>query len=1656
MTRPLMQESIGELTARAERNQESIAELELLRSELVHRSTLASRKLRAAVEQRIAELKSAKGHSSAPQNIDDASDMESDMDDQVGASREDVIVANPSLRKLFEETRRRLVETGTRNRLVHVNRANTRGNVLNIINERSDDVYGILSSGKKMRFLAIGKDSAKGDSAAGEDRLLDYEYGGDVPDGRYGDNQLEVMLGPDALQKRLLKIAREAKTAEEEQGVNILYIALGFMTWFEDSSSNVKREAPLVLVPVELKRNERTSTYDVQIRGDDLVTNLPLARRLKDDFGIELPDVDVDDVWRPSDYFDRVEEVFAGRDRWAIDRDGMQLGFFSFAKLLMYLDLDPERWPDGALEKHGLVTGLLHEGFASEEPTIQAEDRLDEILPPEAIFHVVDADASQAKVIEEVRRGRNLVVQGPPGTGKSQTITNIIATAAREGKSVLFVAEKMAALSVVHDRLVKTGLADICLELHSKAANKKAVLAELGRTLAAAGAIPNLPGPPVALKEARDRLNGIASALHSPIGETGETAFTTLARQAYFLGKGVKPPTLQSEALAQMSQAEEDALVDALEKIADLVLDLGPPHEHPFRDIKNFDLQPVDLERLSQRCEDAAQSLAALQHRYGSIADALELSIPCSFGVIAPASDLLERLEDIPGQADGLIEVVWGIGDKRRLIATLEEGKAWREKFDAVEPFFVEPAFTSSVAHLRGALVAGSTSFFARLGGAYRGASKELAGLLRDGLPKKADERLALLDDLLEVQSRYARWNEDQSFCAVSLGENWRGSRTDFASLHQVGQWVVRLNDAELKIPIEAAISVARKSELLAAWQTELAKLADAARLEVERAFSMLALSTEAVDDVGLQSVATDWLIARIRAMVSAIPDYKKWAQYRQLVAVLDKAGLGDLCSRVNSGAIDGKTAATELRFARAERLWNRALSENRALEELRHLDRHKLVDEYQNYEKSLFKENVAAIRAQHLSQVPKGAQGEMRVVRGELGKKRAHIALRKLFTSAPTALRRIKPIMLMSPISVAQFLEPGLHEFDLLVMDEASQVRPEDALGAIARSRQIVVVGDQKQLPPTSFFDRLLGDGSEEEDEEEEDGEDLLGGAAKLGQLESVLSLCEARGLGSRMLEWHYRSRDPSLIKVSNREFYKDGLILPPSPLQDDPAYGLCFTKVDGVYDRGGRRDNRREGEAIVSRVREHAHRTPELSLGVVTFSSAQRNLITELLELARRQDPKLDEFLREGKSEDFFVKNIENVQGDERDVILVSVGYGPTSPGGPLTSMSFGPVNSEGGERRLNVLFTRARLRCEVFASFDPSAMDTSRTTREGPKILKRFLEFAQSGIMSDVEITGDDADSPFEEDVADAIRSMGFTVDHQVGSAGFKIDLGIRDPRRPGTYILAVECDGATYHSALWARERDRLRQGVLEHLGWRFHRIWSTDWFYNRSTELQRLQTALGQARSVNQDGIKVEGSNALMPDAQIKIEPDHFVVPDAEVREMARYQRANLRSPVMYEPHEAPLKLLAELVERIVEIEGPVHQQEISRRVAEAFGKERAGQRIYDVTLRALRRARQGSEKLRDLDEFWFTLDQKSSPPVRNRSLEQGPTLKAENIAIMEIVAALSIAHEDNAGGSDDDLIRYAAQLMGFKRVGSDLRARLQQGLQVWNSTANNS
>jgi len=1540
-----------------------------------------------------------------------------------------------NLSGLLEDARRRLVETGTRNRLIHVNRAAKRANVLDVIDERSADVFEILrAGGKKMRFQP--RDDEEEDQPDAEPLLLalsDQVEDPEERDARYRDLILETRLGPEALQRRLLRLFSDARTAEEEQGVNILYLALGFLRWFESDSSDIPRESPLILMPVELVRDDRRATFNLRARDTEIVTNMPLQERLRTDFGFELPEISEDEGFSPEEYFDELLGRISGRARWTIERDGMQLGFFSFSKLLMMRDLEPEQWPEGAFEGHPVLSGLLDGGFERSSPLFGPHERLDPKLDPKDLLHVVPADASQTRVIEEVRAGRNLVVQGPPGTGKSQTIANIIAAAAHDGKRVLFVAEKMAALTVVHDRLRKVGLGDLCLEIHSRAANKRALLDELARTLAAGAASRELPGPPDALREARDQLNGVADLLHEPVPGYGFTPFRAMAEIARFVGKEAPPPRIPRDGLAELNDATRRDLADRIGAFSELLTRTGPRTEHPFFGVGATALQPTDLQRLDPDLARAAEVVTVLRDAATRVAKtagwpALENLKDCEI-----LYDLLIAAAGQPEEARSATGALLSRSGDERLGEALEAGSAWAAAYEEASPTFTEAAFGTDPTALRARLTPGVGSFWARLFGPYRGASRELTTLLSVALPKSPPERLRLVDTLISVRGLRKTLSEEEGFLSALLGADWRGERTPFAALQAQAVWVTRLTGiAPIDTP-EALDQICAAAEAA----EELAPVLEVARATLGSLEARLNLSW---DDLTLADIEK-----RIIAMRDGIDRYGEWSRLSALYARLEADRLTPLLDILDEGVLSPDQAVDEFLYASAEARWESARAALPDLDALAHLDRHALVETFRGLDTSRMEETRRLVRAKHLAQLPTGASGQMGFLRGEMAKQRRHKPIRQIMRASGQMVQRIKPVLLMSPISIAQYLPPGSTEFDLLLIDEASQVRPEDALGAIARCKQIVVVGDQKQLPPTSFFDRVAGS---EEEEPEEDGEVR---AASATELESVLTLCEARGLNPAMLEWHYRSRDPSLITVNNAEFYEHRLILPPSPVQNDPDYGLAFRRVPGVYSsrsRGGGRPgtNRIEAEAVATAVAEHARTRPDLSLGVVAFSKAQSDMLTEVLEIARRDNEILDAFLREGRAEDVFVKNIENVQGDERDVILISVGYGPSEPNGRLSSMSFGPVNGEGGERRLNVLFSRARTRCLVFCSFDPNDIDTARTSRDGPRVLKRFLEFARSGQLAQPEVTGAPADSPFEEDVASVIRNLGYPCDHQVGAAGFRIDLGVRHPDQPGRYILAVECDGATYHSALWARERDRLRRDVLEGLGWQFHRVWSTDWFHRRHAEVDRLRAALEAAALAEGPDYTGANSDGLLPvalEADVAPAPQTVLPPPPELSAQA-YLSSSFTVKVSFEPHEAPLPLLTDLVTRIVQAEGPIHRDLVARRVAVAFGKLKTGKRIQEASDRALERAMRVGGMILD-GEFVMTPAQCEGPPVRDRSTNGAPTSAAQ-LPPVEIRAAAARVVAESGHMDRDELVVAAARLLGFARVGTELRGVIHAAL----------
>jgi very-short-patch-repair endonuclease len=1531
---------------------------------------------------------------------------------------------------LLREARDRLIDKGTRNRLVHVSNTGQRkprGKVLNVFNERSDDVFRILFDGTKMSFSGIEADENEQDES--ETPLLGV-ISEEVSEDRYTDSNLETALTPDQLQKKLISLHRDAKTSEEEQGVNVLYLALGFLRWREDKASAVDRFAPLILLPVDLVRNKRTATYDLKLRDEDMGTNLPLRERLAEDFGITLPEVEAEDGFYPTNYFAAVREAISSKPDWAVEGDTIQLGFFSFAKFLMMRDLDPANWPDGSLAALDVIDRLLTSRGFDAEPDLFGETSLDEALEPTDLIQVTEADASQTKVAEEVRAGRHLVVQGPPGTGKSQTITNILAAAVHDGKTVLFVAEKMAALSVVHDRMEACGLGGACLELHSRAANKKAVLAQLEQTLTRSRAVPEAELDTNQLKTVRDRLNSSASALHTPLADGRPKPFTLIGHQTMAEGSATLPPRSLNPALANLPYREAADIGVALRRLASLLALHGSLEKHPLFGVGDVDLTPPERLALGTELSSSASEVEAVSERATRIASLLGGAPPASLSEIGILAEAVARTRGVPFSSRNLAEAVLQLEKPqraRRLCALTAEAA---EAGNQARVVFKESALTRDLSDVSTALNAGRRSFIRRLFGAYKDASAQLADLLVEDLPRSAADRVTLVRRLTAYQGLRSQLETEAEYGKRAFGEAWSGEDTNVDLLGRMLDW----SDGVGSEPDEApALATLACDDTLDGFPARVAKLREA----LASVSKKLAFDWETADGASAESLPLPTLASRLGRLASGLDGFQEWQDCRALEAAA-RSCAPELTREVTAGRVASADAEERFIYEWAAASWKEARASSDALRSVAPGRQRADAEVFATLDSSLKASVRQRVRAAHLGRLPGVGDEGFNALSGELRKKTKLLPIRKLIERAGPAVQKAKPVFMMSPISVAQYLPPGSMRFDLLVIDEASQVRPEDALGAIARCEQIVVVGDQKQLPPTSFFDRLT------HNEVDEDDDEAMDGAVKATDTESILALCEARNVAPRMLEWHYRSRDPSLIAVSNDEFYQGRLVLPPSPLQDDPDYGLSLTRVDGVYDRGGRRTNKIEGKAVVDAVAEHARRSPDQSLGIVTFSSAQSNLIEELLEHERRSDPALDAFLREGGEEDLFVKNIENVQGDERDVIFVSVGYGPELAGQPLRSQSFGPVNAEGGGRRLNVLFTRSRLRCRVFCSFDPGDIRTDGKN-EGPRILKRYLQFALDGVLAEKAATGAGFDSPFEADVAREIERLGYKVDPQVGTAGFLIDLGVRHPKHEGRYMLAVEADGATYHSGLWTRERDRLRQEVLEHLGWRFHRIWSTDWFETRSQEVERLRAALAEAEAA--EALSVRGSRVpRAPDSQtdegVGIEPTRDVEqrPLASVWNVAPYTIAAppARSG---EPHEAPADVVDQVVREVVEVEAPVHIEEVGRRLASAFGKNRTGRRIQDAAQAAVRRITADGRFVIEDEEFVTTTERKNDPVVRSRASADAPA-KAHLLPPSELRAAVAQAIAIEPLASEEEVIVHVRDMLGFKRAGQDIKAAI--------------
>lgn len=1556
-----------------------------------------------------------------------------------------------SIRDRLLKERTALLDLSTRNRLLNTPLRTKNNRAIEIVDEKSVEVFRLLTSNKAFSFVP-GVQLSEADRAELDP---DDDVTGGIPQpdddtfddkgraSRHTDTRLQTRLTSEGLQKRLFDIWYDAQTLEQEQGVNILYLAIGLLRWFDSDTSDVARHAPLVLLPVKLERTSAADKFKLRWRDEPPSPNLTLQAKMKAEFALTIEDFKDEDEVDLASYCARIAETVANNKRWEVLPDSMVLGFFSFSKFLMYRDLDPDNWPtDAGIDSREMIGALLRDGFPESSPLVGEHDAIDDVIRPLELHHVVDADSSQTVVIAEAAGGRSLVVKGPPGTGKSQTITNIIAAAVARGKKVLFVAEKMAALDVVHRRLRQVGLGPLTLELHSNKVNKRTVLEELKRTRdaqhkPARGDLSVIDK----LGETSGFLNAFARRLHEPLKPSGLTPQAILG----LLARSQESTAPSGYLLAGADQWTREALVARRAVIADVAersRALGPAPANVWRGVRRDAIDPVERQALGERVQGLATAQVEADRHARVATEVLGAEVPRTVGDLNRSMAYLS-VTPLPSGLDRstLTSAPWN--DRDGLQRLIEAGRTYVAAWADAEQAFNEAGRTADFGFIRSSIVTKGAGLFRFLDGGYRAQIALLRSYLTAPLPKTPSERVALIDRMTAAQNAKGAFVAAEP-AGVAFGSAWKGERSDWSQLDAILAWrsshaalphVVwaRLSDVEDIAPIEKARMGVSKA--LPDLEARLDALVTELDLDLKRAFGVIAGS----------AIPLDVLANRLPEWLGDLEGISRFIAFASRARALSDLGADSLVDGLHDGRLDHTTLGPAFERAYAEVLRVTLFA---AWPELRSFDGdgyNNQVASFRQLDKARIGLAQEQIVAAHAEGRPRGAAGigPLGVLNAEIARKRGHKPIRVLLEQAGPAIQQLKPVFMMSPLSVAQFLKPGGMHFDLLVMDEASQIEPVDSLGAIARVNQIVVVGDERQLPPTAFFKKLTG---EEDPEESDDGITIQAKDA-----ESILELCLAKGVPHRMLSWHYRSKHQSLIAVSNREFYENKLFIVPSPYDAVAGMGLKFNLMkDTAYDRGGTRTNPKEAKAVAEAVIRHARTSPEQTLGVATFSVAQRQAILKELELLRRANPDVEEFFSGASNEPFFVKNLENIQGDERDVIFISVGYGKTETG--YLAHAFGPLSGEGGERRLNVLISRAKLRCEVFCNFTGADIDLERSRARGVTALKLFLTFAETGHFGLGEVTGEDFDSEFEVQVCERLQALGYDVKRQIGASGFRVDLAVSDPDKPGRFTLGIECDGAQFHSSRSARDRDRLRQQVLEAHGWIIHRVWSADWYLRPQAELKKIEDAIAAARAEwsarDEDGYKPARAVPVSFEAE-RVGDDLDVVTAVMetgsplVSDGNSYVEADFPVNRSVEPHLTSLAQMAAYIVKIVETEGPVHLDEITARIRMLWGLGRAGSRIRSAVERGARAAAQHG--LIEGGPFYSVPGQ--AVVTRDRSMVGSPTLrKPDALPPAEIDHTLLAIIDSNFGAGRDDLVQAASRAFGFAATSAQLREVLHEGV----------
>ncbi|MBQ8292166.1 MAG: DUF4011 domain-containing protein [Clostridia bacterium] len=1398
----------------------------------------------------------------------------------------------------------------------------------------------------------------------------------------------------------LKNISKKARSAMEETGVNIAYIAFGFIHWTENGNSQYMR-APILLAPVTIENESSVDPFYVKVTDDELIVNPTFAFKLQNEYGLKLPEFDEEEGIVA--YFIKIQDLIS-KLKWSVSSE-CKIGIFSFLKINMYKDLKDNA---PTIAQNANIRALLGEAdFGDVEG---GQDSVESDL-----HNVVDADSSQNEAIEMALRGKSFVLQGPPGTGKSQTITNIIAECLAGGKKVLFVSEKLAALNVVYEKLKNAGLDEFCLELHSHKANKRQVIDELCHTLKLqkSGVSRQAEKELKAKAEAQKKLDGYAVELHKVrpiINKTLYGLYEEVSACRFAPNTELIIPDIQNKGEEYIEKAES-----VLGRYVDYIPSIGYEYRHNVwygyvkEDCSYQAVMQVkdDLQAVATLCRCLQEISEKTSEKYGISVNTLALAhtfekffqLVKESDFITPALLLASKTDKALGVVKQMQTIAAEILDKKRVL----------------EATFDEDIYRLDGQTLFKKLTRQFNGFFSRVfNGEYRRLISDIKLCKKDGKKPKYKEAVEAVDMLCVYQQKLKKFNELEARIQGTLGRGYSGVNTDFAlcisELRALSEILATgvsfkrlsgLNKDEFveQQPVFADLAACYKKAFLDYGEAEL------------RIYACFDLK-----EYDLPNTHLSVLLEKFEGCYDSVDKLDHWCGFVALLQKLKGIGLRRFVDYAIKKKIDASQIVSAYKKAFYTQWIDAVLHETPALLEFARVPHDEAVKRFKEKDRLHFEINKAKIKAELSAQRPPldmVAQGSsIAILLREGEKKRKQKGIRLLLSEIGELVQTLKPCFLMSPLSVSTYLAADM-PFDVVIFDEASQIFPQDAVEAIYRGKQLIVVGDSKQMPPSNFFNASV------ESDLEDETEDIT-------DFESILDLCSTT-FPQRRLKWHYRSRFEQLISFSNKNFYDNDLVTFPSSKTDKEGIGVDYIHVNGVFDRKTK-TNRAEAEKIVDLVFAHIEKYPERSLGVVAFSISQQNLIDKLISKRRKQDPSKEAFFKFDKVEPFFVKNLETVQGDERDTIIFSIAYAKDLHGKLL--LNFGPINREGGERRLNVAVTRAKCNVQVVSSMHYTDIDLSGSKSVGARLLREYLQYAENGTNvceKTVEINPfEEFDSEFETEVYDFLRENGYSVDMQVGCSALKIDLAVKSPDS-ADYVLAIECDGATYHSSKTARDRDRLRQEVLERMGWKFYRIWSTDWFRNKRVEKERLLTVVKEAL---ENVPKEDGKTSSKVSFEEMLAEKHFAFP--------KYKMAN--------EEELGRKMkgdIARIICAMLETEAPLSEEWLLKRIVFLFGgREKVTNVVRDEYETAI-----GICQTRGvIRRNGFLYLSNREVPMLRVPMDGTTPRDVKYIAIEELANGLKELLKQNVTAEKSGLFKLLAEQLGFARMGDAICERLEKAL----------